>query len=626
MAIYPVPLKLELTDDRLIDIFILQWHTPLPVHQHNWEKIQTELAEEKLSILSEFHDWLLRDFLVSTPPRPLFIVAPELSLPICCDKLLNQIVNETNRPSIAIAGLEYLCWDEYSELVSNLPYMPHPEDWLTGGREDVIVNAASIWIRDADREVKHYIQPKLHPQDHEQAIPLYQGQHTLIFHSTNQATGPRLNFCVQICSDFTNATFVKELRQSIIKECEPLRIDFTFLLQCNPDQNVDQFKQAVQEYFAPPDGKVPTEDGCLAFVNNANETPGKSEMWGQSKIHFPFERWRNLNFAPPTYWLSEGGANNQSVTLRESGPGIYWLTYKPHYLVDPIPGSGQTLPFPSSYARFASIEGPKLRQEGTGTDLFAPIPAVCNWLKGEWNEGESDLQADLTDNDIDPDVSAHYLCSYQTGVNTWYTVIAHDDLARNAVNTYLECWKKDFFPSKEPEPQKWCQNVSEAVKRMMRIYALLLLGTSSLPGGSIYPDVLGVRHASTDSELRVTFLWGGGKFSTEKMITIYHATREERGLDDLLSRKCLLILVNPEDHLDKTSILDAVEKADFSIVQGISPNNVAPHLQSGDVVDVRGREQLRCLYDGELAGEVSLAEDRDDLGQRLERVIEEELR
>jgi hypothetical protein len=204
--------------------------------------------------------------------------------------------------------------------------------------------------------------------------------------------------------------------------------------------------------------------------------------------------------------------------------------------------------------------------------------------------------------------------------------MVHDDLARNAVNTYLTCWRKEAYPAKEAEPNKWHPDVSKAVNRMMRIYALLLLGTSSLPGGPIYPDVLGVRHASADSELQVTFLWGGGEYSAFTMITTYLAIREERGLDDLLSRKCLLILVNPEGTPDKTSILEAVKKAGRSIVQGTPPNDIAPHLQSGDVVGIRERERLRCLYDGELAGEVSLAEDRNDLEQRLVRVIEEELR
>jgi hypothetical protein len=99
MAIYPIDLNLQLMDDRLVDIFIFQWHTPLPVHGHNWQKIQPVLAEVKLAILNEFHDWLLRYFLVNTPPRPLFIVAPELSMPLCCDDLVKMKIS-TNLSSI----------------------------------------------------------------------------------------------------------------------------------------------------------------------------------------------------------------------------------------------------------------------------------------------------------------------------------------------------------------------------------------------------------------------------------------------------------------------------------------------------------------------------------------------
>jgi hypothetical protein len=151
MTIFPIDLNLQLTQDRFIDIFILQWHTPLPFHRHNWEKIQPQLAEEKVALFDKFGKWLLNYFDVNTPPRPLFIVAPELSTPLSCDGRIHQIMNEMNRPTVMIAGLEYLMWDEYSNCVANLPCMPQPETWLTNGRENNVVNAAGIWIRDASR-------------------------------------------------------------------------------------------------------------------------------------------------------------------------------------------------------------------------------------------------------------------------------------------------------------------------------------------------------------------------------------------------------------------------------------------------------------------------------------------
>jgi len=622
MTIFPIDLNLQLTQDRLIDIFIFQWHTPLPVHEHNWEKIQPPLAEEKCAILNEFRDWLLRYFLVNTPPRPLFIVAPELSMPLCCDDLVNQIVNEMSRPTVMIAGLEYLRWDEYRHFVSNLPCMPQPGTWLSNGQNNNIVNAAGIWIRDANGEFKKYIQPKLNPQDHEQAIPLYRGQQTLFFRSTNQATGPRLNFCIQICSDFSSAAFVQQLRQHIAAECAGTCLDLTFLIQCNPDQEALQFKQAIQTYFDVPNGMAHTKDGCLFFLNNANKKTGKSTKWGRSKLNFPFETWRYLQFSPPTYWITDDGPHDhQAVILRESGPGIYWLTYKPHYLVQRPAGSGQSLPFPDAQARFAYIEGTSFGH-GTDADLFVPIPAVCHWLQGEWNEGKGELRSHLVENNINHNVSEYYLNLYQSGLNAWSDVIGnYDDLARNAVNTYLTCWKKEAYPAKEAEPNKWHPDVSRAVKQMMRIYALLVAGVQAFPGGSISPNFEGLHHASAANGLYVTLLWGGDEFSPRSMIARYRAERVTRGLCDLLSARCFLILLNPAGYLGRGDLLEAIKKGGYDIVRPSSPDNAGSHLQQeGDIVD-SWKDNLMCLYDNEFLGKIVVAEDKNDLEEKIKDII-----
>lgn len=619
MAIYPIDLSLQLMDDRLIDIFILQWHTPLPVHGHNWEQIQPPLAKVKLAILNDFHDWLLRYFLENTPPRPLFIVAPELSMPLCCDDLVNQIVNEMNRPTVMIAGLEYLQWDEYKDILANLPWMPQPVTWLTGGHENNIVNAAGIWIRDANGEIKKYIQPKLNPQDHENAIPLYRGQNTLFFCSTNKAHNLRLNFCVQICSDFSSAVFVQQLRQCIAAECAGVYLDLTFLIQCNADQEAVQFKQAVQTYFDVPNDNdmAPTQEGCLLFLNNANEKTGKSTKYGRSKLNFPFERWRYLEFPPPTYWVTDDGPHShQAIILRESGPGIYWLTYKPHRLVRPIAGSRQSMPFPDTHARFAYIEETSFGQ-GTDADLFLPIPAVCHWLKGEWKEGGSELQSNLNDNNTNPDVVALFLGSYQSGVDSWCQVIEHKDyFARDTVNTYFAGWQKDKFPAKEAEPQRWSPDVSRAIKKMMRIYALLLLGNSAIPDGPISPKPNKVHHALADNGLQVTFLWGGDEFSPRHMLTTYQTIKDTFGVADILS-KCLLILVNPAGTPDKETVLSDYKRDRHNIVQEPSTDAASRHLQKGDVVNVGEEEGLMLLYDGELIGEVDPAKNGNNLKQRL---------
>jgi hypothetical protein len=134
------------------------------------------------------------------------------------------------RPAVVVAGMEYQQWTDFQRSVLALPDMPDPQSWLQDGLPNHWVNAARIWIRDAHGQIKRFTQPKRHPQADEQAIPLYQGRNVLVFRSSTQTDGRRLNFLTQICSDFTDAAFVRELRRQIAVDCEGLRIDFTVLL------------------------------------------------------------------------------------------------------------------------------------------------------------------------------------------------------------------------------------------------------------------------------------------------------------------------------------------------------------------------------------------------------------
>ncbi len=627
MTVYPIDITMELPAQALIDIFIIQWHTPLPVQGANWSKIPNDLAREKGHLLDNFRGWLINYFQPNFPQRPLFILTPELSMPTCHIDLFDGIVSGLNRPVVVIAGLEYLQWDEYRGLANALSHPPPLEAWFHGGLTTHIVNAAGIWIRDSNGYIWKYFQPKRNPQDQEQAIPVYPGRHLLLFRSRTQTDGARLNFCVQVCSDFSSSEHVRTFRQEIARICPGLSLDLTFLLQCNRDQEAIQFKQAVQEYFSVPNRKVPTDHGCLLFINNANHGPGKSPDWGRSKLHFPYERWRYLRFAPSTYRINNDGAHNhQAVVLRESGPAIYWLVYKPHYLVPRIPGSGQALPFPETGALYVPIKGDVFTQ-GVAANCFISIPAVCHWLHEEWLEGKADLESSMTENHIHKEVSTGYLDSYQLGLEEWSRVLDQQDyLARNALDIYFECWKQDCYPHKEAEPQKWDPNASTAVKRMMRTYALLQLGADSFPNGTLKPDPQGVRHVSVDDELRITFMWGGGERFPRNMVTTYLAAREDRGQIDLLSPKCLLIMINPDGNTGKTELLNFVEAGGQKITQGISDVGMGEHLRElGDVVVVKQTERLRLLYDSELSGEIGVAANGIDLKGRLTAIIQGEL-
>lgn len=297
------------------------------------------------------------------------------------------------------------------------------------------------------------------------------------------------------------------------------------------------------------------------------------------------------------------------------------MTYKPHYLVRKVPGSGQSQPF-FEIGRCAFIEGTNFGHLDP-KNCFVPVPAVCHWLDGEWREGKAELDSELGANAVNVAVAAHYSNTYQSAITSWQEAFGgQDQLARCAVNLYFECWNVVRYPSNEAEPYKWCQTTSTGMKRMMRTYALLEIGANAFPGRAIVPDPREGHHASCTDQLRVTLMWGGGERSPRNMMAAYLAIRETRGQANLLSQMCLLVMVDPGGQTDKAELLSAIERDSQRITEAVSPNNTQTHLrQHGDVVDVRQGKNLRVLYAGDLLGEVDVARDRMDLEARLSRVI-----
>lgn len=97
-VVLPVEIGFCLGNDKLIDIFILQWHTPEPFRNHTWAKMASQDVDKRKQVLGTFQDWLRSDFDGNQSSRPLFIVAPELSVPACHLHLLDQLVEQVNRP------------------------------------------------------------------------------------------------------------------------------------------------------------------------------------------------------------------------------------------------------------------------------------------------------------------------------------------------------------------------------------------------------------------------------------------------------------------------------------------------------------------------------------------------
>lgn len=624
MAVYPIEFKwcLDESQKHLIDFFFIQWNTPKLLEEGTCKTISSDIKTEKEDILKRFIEWIVNYFDKIKPSRPLFIVTPELSMPKDTAAIITTLESQLSRPLVFIMGFEYLIWSKYEDLIKNSD-MPNQEGWLQNANGAQFVNAAGIWIKEKDSPFKKYIQPKSKPFEDE---PILLNNNYLVFTSGNQISGKRLNFCVQICSDFAYEKDVIEFRRALMAHGINT-LDITFLLQCNEDQDADQFKNAVKAYFSPPNEMIATESGCLFFVNNANKLLGKSSTYGKSKVHIKHKnKWDlPLKSPQPTYFVKNNGPfDHQEIVFRERGPCIYSMTYKPVYLVNPIHGAGDSLPFHDGMARFMPIEKSTFGVK-PNDKWFFPIYPTIYWLNNEWIEGHSELSAELKGSDIQEDVIKAYIGAYRDSITKWMEVIKDNEaIIRNAIKIFLSFWREeDKFPFKTPEPTEWHPDISLGMKRFLQTYSLLYLGIALLSKGSIKPDPHDIYHSRLLNETRATFLWGRKRRYAKGMIHEFYANLYNTRIEPY-PKKHLLVLVDPSNRLDEKTIDSIMASLKIKITKPLPEESEPSGIKQGTVTDAESEDMYapKVLFGDCLVDEIEKSETRDELRNNLSKCVE----
>lgn len=539
MPTHTVVLDVELPDERSVDLFLLQLHTPAPIEAGGLGPYPPPAAVARGECLQRFAEWLNQEYRPAHPNRPFFVILPELSVPRQHLHILEEIAAAADRPAFVIAGIEFLRFEQYRDLLESMNAMPDRAGWLANGHAGNLVNAAFVAVRDDHGQVQHFLQTKRNASDPEAHV-LFRCAETLLFRSANQTNGPRINFCVQICADFVSDEHVREFRQGCEQELNGRPLDFTIVLQRNEDQTVPHFKRSISAYFGAADGMVSTDGGCLIFVNNASETFGRSDAWGKSMLLFPYRhRWR---ISPsPTYWLSDdGGHNHQAVVLREPGPMIYWLSYKPQYLVDRTPGSGQPGPFVGNRAVALSIN----EQVFPLAVAFKPIHPVSHWLVSEWTTSEPAFVRGLREAHRPAAVSTALQEAYIQSLDAWRETFEDDDTrARHLVTLYFKGFPGRVLGKDTKEPQRWEANTAAGARYFLELYCVL---QSGIPAAlNLRPLSTDSGHASVSESTAVALLWGESERPSASLIA--------SGIEALQSsggqayEKLILILVAPLD-------------------------------------------------------------------------------
>ena len=383
MRVHSVNLNLQLPADQLVDLFLFQWHTPEPIGGGTFHKIANPYVTQKRAVLEQFRD----QFLARANPRLAFVILPEMSVPLSCVDVLMDVVNRVTSPLVIIGGIEPLPWAEYLGLAGSMGDTPVIEAPGNGNPASLWMNTAAVWVKADTGRILKFTQPKLHPSDLE--LPqFHRGENLIVFQSADQSALRRLNFCVQICSDFCSRRFVLNLRATMGEVCPGLHLDFLFLPQHNPYQEKAQFQESIDAFFDRTQPGLQTNEASLVFVNNASPIRGKAKAYGGSRIHFPYGTWRQPDTPTPTYWINDYTTYQASV-VRESGPGLYHFTYKPHCYAGRRPGSGEVVPF--TRRSFHAIDQDRL--EDRAVDLFAE----AHWLRNEWVAGTSEFVTDITE-------------------------------------------------------------------------------------------------------------------------------------------------------------------------------------------------------------------------------------
>ena len=542
---------MTLPEDGVVDLFILQFHSPDPIENGFLGKLPSSVIARRQVFLKQFCQWMQDIYCQENPSRPYFVVLPELAISLSHLDVLRDIAQLGERPVGVFAGLEFLTRREYSSLVQNMPDMPEPNLWTDGVTDTHRLNTALVLLQQSDGQLMQFIQPKRNPSDLEAATH-FNCQSALFFRSTSQAQGRRLNFSVQICSDFTNYENVLEFRRECEKVADGRPLDFTFLLQRNKNQFASQFTKSIEAYFRVPHKMIDTLHGCLVFVNAASEVAGKSEDWGKSMFLFPLsnKRWRTCG--SPTYWLHDNLAYNyQAVVLREPGACVYWLRYKPHYLVNPVAGSGQPVPFVNNHALALIIE----EEQFPVRPSFDTIPAVTHWLLSEWSQSQNEFLNQLAE--LPASVVAGCKITHEFALSSWrQALFSNEELSRYTLSLYFSCFQDQILSKDTQEPQKWNMTFAFSARQFLAVFALLYCGFN---GQGLIPQPRRYAHAVLNNDTNLSLISGDNQRVSSIITASLSVIRNANGLSD--KPKHVLILISSLDSPNSSMLSSIVEQS-----------------------------------------------------------------
>ena len=242
--------------------------------QANWDQVRSvlELVRAAPGNLKKLH----------------FLLFPEASLPACrLDDALDFVRDGFAPNSITAFGVDHLSLGEFRALVTryrqdNAELLASiEEDMEAGAPETIPVNWCAIAVKEADGNLRVFIEAKSHPFGGEETIDpfhdLYRGKVFPLFRCP--ANG--FNFMTLICFDYVYRDLYQSNISAIIEQANELffrsrqRLDLLAVLECNPKPEHAAFRDVVNGFYGEYLAYTPGVRDCVTlFCNSSAETKG----------------------------------------------------------------------------------------------------------------------------------------------------------------------------------------------------------------------------------------------------------------------------------------------------------------------------------------------------------------
>ena len=281
-----------------------------------------------------------------------FLLFPESNLPVSCLDQLIVTVEQRFRPNtVTMIGVEHVSLREYRRYLERfkadnqeaIELVDHDID--SGDVLDMPVNWCLVLVKEADGNVRVFLEAKSHPFHGEEFIDkyhdLYRGRHFYLLRSRPSC----FNFMAIICLDYLYRDLYSSNIKQIIDHANQLyfstrqELDALFVIQCNPKPEHQAYRDVVSGFYGEYLEDTPgVRETITVFGNASDETmlEGTLQSAGFGRSSVVINRHHRLEQVVSEEFVTDDFGGAPVCRLRfGTGTRLLYFNLPLHHEIDP---------------------------------------------------------------------------------------------------------------------------------------------------------------------------------------------------------------------------------------------------------------------------------------------------